>query len=98
MSHGVLCTHVDDLFYGGNGQVEENVMKILRNRLEFGMEQEKKYKYIGIEVEASHDKVSFFQAVYVQKMKIPERRLFLKSKELNSEEQTAYRPLVGRLN
>ena len=72
-------------------------MKIFRTRLEIGLEQEKKFKYIGIEVEANHDSVSLSQAGYVQK-KIPKRKLFLKDRELNSEEQTAYRSLVGQLN
>ena len=95
---GVLCTHVDDFIYGGNSQFEGSVMKILRTRLEIGLEQEKKFKYIGIEVEANHDTVSLSQAGYVQKMKIPERKRFLKDREMNSEEQTAYRSLVGQLN
>ena len=69
MVFSVHSTHVDDFIYGGNSLFEGSVLIILRTRLEIGLEQEKKFKYIGIEVEANHDTVSLSQAGYVQKGK-----------------------------
>ena len=63
----MFCTHVDDFVYGGNSQLQGSVIKFFKSELEIGQEQKKKFKYIEIEVEASHDKVSLSQAGYVQK-------------------------------
>ena len=47
---GVLCSHVDDFFYGGTETFKREVIGRLRETLEVGSNEKTKFRYIGVEL------------------------------------------------
>ena len=45
---GLACTHVDDFLHGGEEIFEENVMTNIKTAFEFGLEQSRRFRYVGM--------------------------------------------------
>src|SRR5215469_16753965 len=95
---GIMCTHVDDICYGGNEWFHHDVIGQLKTQLKMGKESRTPFKYIGIDVTSEERGVLLSQNNYLQKLEVPERSLYKKKEKLSPEEQTRYRSLVGKLN
>ena len=95
---GILCTHVDDFCYGGVGPFLKETIGKLREKLQVGQQESKKFKYIGVTVEQKEEEFSLNQWGYVSSIKEPEARRFSGNRVLSAKELTEYRSVVGQLN
>lgn len=95
---GIMCTHVDDFCYGGDNEFQEEIIKQLKEKIKVGSEEIINFKYIGIRVEQMEEDILLDQTHYVKQIDCPERSRFMKDKELEDNELTEYRAMVGRLN
>jgi len=95
---GVMCTHVDDLLYGGNKDFENYIIEKMKKKIQTGLEEEKSFKYVGIQVDRKGKNVIMNQNKYVQSIEEPEIKQYRDERELTREEMKQYRGLVGQLN
>ena len=95
---GVMCTHVDDFFYGGNELFTRSVIGKLKERLEVGCEEEVNFKYIGVRVNQERDRVVLSQEHYSAGVKEVEAWRFRGDRTLDMKEQSLYRSILGQLN
>ena len=95
---GILCTHVDDFCYGGTKTFMEETIGKLKEKLEVGEQESKKFKYIGVMIEQREGEISLNQWGYVNSIKEPETRRFSGNRVLTDKELTEYRSVVGQLN
>src|SRR5678815_2412656 len=54
---GIMCIHVDDICYGGNTGFEEKIIRELKRKLEIGKESERKFCYIGLNVNKRNEEI-----------------------------------------
>ena len=95
---GVLCTHVDDFCYGGTESFLKETIGKLKEKLEVGEQESKKFKYIGVVIEQKESELCLNQWGYVNSIKEPEGRRFSGHRVLSAKELTEYRSVVGQLN
>ena len=95
---GLICSHVDDLFIGGNEYFKANVVKKLFAQFKFSKVEEKKFKYLGCEVEKHENgNITLNQNEYIEKIKeveVPSRR---NSSKTDETERRIIRRVVGEL-
>ena len=96
--NGMLCTHVDDFCYGGTESFLEETIGRLREKLQVGEQESKKFKYIGVNVEQKEDRICVNQWRYVSSITEPEANRFRGTRALKAKELTEYRSVVGQLN
>jgi hypothetical protein len=97
---GIMCSHVDDLFYGGTEEFVSEVIGELKKRLKVGTEEIGEFKYVGVEVLQRKNVIWLHQTQYagqVREFKEEHGRLRPGDK-LNDEQRTKYRSIVGQLN
>ena len=95
---GIICSHVDDLFIGGNEDFKANVVKKLFKLFKFSKVETRKFKYLGCEVE-KHDNgnITLNQNEYIEKIAevdLPSRR---NSSKVDETERRIIRRVVGEL-
>ena len=48
--YGIMCTHVDDLCFGGTHMFHKEVISRIKEKLKVGAEESIRFKYLGINV------------------------------------------------
>ena len=98
---GMICTHVDDLLCGsGDKMFEEQVMKPLKLKFQFGSEEESVFRYVGMQVAQHARSITVNFDHYVENMEVPNLEVIddLKGDELVDEDcQSQFRSLIGKL-
>ena len=99
---GMVLTHVDDLIHGsGDDEFYNNVMVPLKEKFQFGREEEGDFKYVGMHVKQEKDHIITDQDQYVDTLEVPNMKLYEDSQDIDnllSEEcQSDYRAAVGRI-
>ncbi|XP_035684716.1 uncharacterized protein LOC118421507 [Branchiostoma floridae] len=97
--HGFILTHVDDFLYGGDDLFEDRVMKPLSEKYHTSRQESGTFTYVGISIVQDTDKVTLHQNDYLEGLSddaLPP--LSHDSRDLNSEEYTMFRSIVGKMN
>ena len=96
---GVMCTHVNELCFGGSEWFLSHVIKQLTLKLKVGAEESEHFRYLGMDIVDGGNNVFLDQRRYIQeKLRAP---LVLKEKQervLTSGEYKKYRSVIGQLN
>lgn len=97
---GMICCHVDDFLHAGDLRFDQ-LMEKLRARFSAGKVEEKKFRYIGFQIEQLPDSIVLDHSDYVNNMKnvsLDPGRASQKNDFLSEKEQTLFRQLIGQLN
>ena len=87
--HGIICTHVDDFFWGGSARFKSS---------QISQESHYNFSYVGLQVNQHQDGIKMHQCAYTSEMEVMEidkERLY---ESLNADEKQKYRTLIGQLN
>ena len=96
---GMIMTHVDDFIHCGGKMFEEIVMKPLVKRFLAGRCATSRFKYIGLNIlQTENHEVYLDQADYAASIEEPNVQGNKNNIDLNPEEYTKFRALVGALN
>ena len=98
---GIVASHIDDFLHAGSDIFDAVVMTRLRDRFLAGKVEESHFRYIGFEVQQCDWGVILDQSSYISDLDcgmVKPQRALQKQQNLNSQEQTLLRQLVGRLN
>ena len=93
--------HVDDFIWAGTDDFETGVIQKVRSAFRCGKEEEKSFKYIGLNIEHSEDGIILQQHGYSSDMKmlnISELRSMRSNDDLSDTERTSLREVSGQLN
>ena len=96
----MICCHVDDFLHAGDLRFDQ-LMEKLRARFSAGKVVEKKFRYIGFQIEQLPDSIVLDHSDYVNNMKnvsLDPGRASQKNDFLSEKEQTLFRQLIGQLN
>ena len=98
--YGIMCTHMDDLCFGGNEMFHRMVISHLKENLKVGVEESTQFKYLGINVVDREDNwIIMEQNEYIlEKLRSSLVLQGKHEKELNLREQKSYRSIIGQLN
>ena len=94
---GLLCSHVDDFFFGGTEKFHKEIIGELKKRLEVGSQETESFRYIGVELRQEKGGVLMEQRRYIEGIKNIKRN-YLGDRRLSGEEETVLRSLLGQLN
>ena len=95
---GIVCVHVDDLLMAGNRQFKDNFLQKITKTFLFSKLEEKKFKYIGCEVEKlGNGDISLNQNEYISKIEEVECTSKLNSVKVDENERKTIRRVVGEL-
>src|SRR5215469_9827209 len=95
---GVMCIHVDDFCYGGEESFMNGVVKRIKDRLEVGSEGEKKFLFLGVNLEDDGENIKIDQLNYINRVDNGDKKRFKGNRSLEEEEMTMYRSILGKLN
>lgn len=99
---GLICLYVDDFLYCGTSTFENEIISRVSESFQVGNSESGAFKYIGINVVTKPDnKFSLDQLNYcstIKPLKLSSARLNNKKSELNEDERTQFRSLLGQLN
>ena len=99
---GLVLTHVDDFLHGsGDAEFETNVMTPLKEKFEFGREEEQDFKYVGMHVTQENNCIIIDQNQYVEELDLRSSEELEEYKDLNmilnEEWQSEFRAAVGKI-
>ena len=95
---GIMCSHVDDFFWGGTLAFKEQVIDRVKKRFEISQEDSSSLKYLGSQYKQYPGKILAYQQNYIDNMEfIPVKRKD-KNSELNRKEKSLLRGVPGQLN
>ena len=98
--HGILCTHVDDLIYGGTPKWHETVMRQIAKIFKISRHESGIFRFIGMSIYQRVNDIQIDQSGYVnslQEIEISPERLKLKHSLLDSDEKSILRSKVGQV-
>ena len=98
---GFVGLHVDDFISAGTPRFSTEVMPDILTIFQVGKSETRSFLYTGFQIDQVKDKITLDQDGYVAKLVIPAlpaERLLLKNEDMNSEELTIYRGMVGSTN
>lgn len=101
---GLFMSHIDDFLHAGDDSFDEEVMIPLRKRFLAGKLEEKDFSYVGFQIHQSCDSVILDQNDYVNNIEVETTWKMEIGKsdesqvELNCQELTSYRSLLGSIN
>ena len=94
----IMCSHVDDFFWGGTLAFKEQVINRVKKRFEVSHEDSSSFQYLGSQYKQYPGKILAHQLNYIDNMEfIPVKRKD-KNSELNRKEKRFLRGATGRLN
>ena len=97
---GIICIHVDDIFWAGTSRFSEHVIKSIHVEFRVGSESAGTFKYIGLEIEGRVSSIVLSQHDYVNNLKevsLSAERKMCRSSSLGTRELEEYRGVVGQL-
>ena len=96
---GIIALHVDDFIWGGNTNFIEGTIKKLKNKFNFGKEEEGNFKFLGMQIYRNEiNELCMDQNAYVNTIDVIENITGKDYEALNVKETRNYRSLVGQLN
>ena len=98
---GLMCMHVDDIYYAGTKSFIENVIDPMMKVVTVGTSNSSSFKYIGVNLDQNDGIIRLDQSDYVatlEPMKISKQRCNRRSDYLGNLELENYRALTGQLN
>ena len=88
---GIVCSHVDDFFWGGTLTFKEQVTDRVKKRFEVSHEESSSFKYLDSQYKQYPDKIPAHQQNYIDNMElIPVER-----ENKNSEQRGRRRGFLG---
>ena len=95
---GLILTHVDDLLHGsGNETFNEQVMKPLKQKFQFGSEEKDDFRYIGMHIKQYGDYIEIDQDHYFASLDFPPTKSGKEHEVMCEEDQTEFRSMLGRI-
>lgn len=96
---GLIVSHVDDFLYGGTLEFNDKVIKPLVERYKASRQVAGRFQYVGLSVEQCQSLIKVEQNKYAHDLSVEGIPLNKgEDRELNSEEYTTFRKLVGQIN
>lgn len=99
--HGLIVCHVDDFLHAGSELFEKNVIKKLTEQYQASKQEDTDFVYVGLNLKQRNDQICVSQDDYlstVEPVTISAARAKQKGCELNSEEYSQFRSMVGKIN
>ena len=99
--NGLLCCHVDDLFWGGTDLFQRNVIDALKRSFKISQEFHQSFKFLGLSIEDGELGISLQQQQYIneiEEIKIDVLRKQNKDLDLRLTEARQLRVIAGQLN
>ena len=95
---GVIALHVDDFFHCGDKVFQDQVIQPLKDEYEISKEAERKFSYIGLEIQQNDDEIILNQESYIADLKmIDVKGLHNKNEILTGKKSEELRSLIGKL-
>ena len=98
---GQVLLHVDDLLYGGTELFHRRVMDGYMKMFTVGSKEDTDFVYVGWHLKQSSQGITVSQDNYIKKVDSPDMDRYSSrdgEEELNEEEQSHFRKLVGNIN
>ena len=96
--HGIICTHVDDFFWGGSARFKSSVIDRLKEVFQNSQESHYNFIYVGLQVSQHQDGIKMDQCAYISEMEVMEIDRERLHESLNANEKKKYRTLIEQLN
>ena len=99
--HGLIVCHVDDFLHAGTEMFEKNVIQKLVDTFQASRQESSNFVYVGMNVQQKNGQVVLSQEKYIESIEtvtVQAARAKQKGSELNSEEYTLFRSVVGKIN
>ena len=97
---GIIVIHVDDMLFAGEDNFFTNVMAPFKNKFKISKEEHTSFKYVGIDLEQSYDKITLSQKGYIAGMNsnlLDKDKMTDKTRLAEPEEIRIFRQAVGSL-
>ena len=95
---GIIALHVDDFFYCGNQTFHNNVIEPLKKEYEISKEAERKFSYIGLEIQQNDNEILLNQDKYIDELQMIDVKGLNDKRELISGKKSEeLRSLIGKL-
>ena len=98
---GIIALHVDDALYGGNDRFDQDVIKPMMTRFQFGKVVEDEYRTLGWNVEHDNGNIYVSQADYIEsrlnQLQIQQAGLHESKTKLTEENKGLMRQQIGKL-
>ena len=96
--HGIICTHMDDFFWGGSARFKSSVIDRLKEVFQISQKSHYNFIYVGLQVSQHQDGIKMHQCADISEMKVMEIDKERLHESLNADEKQKYRTLIGQLN
>ena len=95
---GLVCVHVDDLLMAGNNIFRQLVVKNLMKHFKFSKLEERKFKYLGCEIEQlPTGDITVNQEEFIKNIKEVDLPTKMNTAKVNEVERREIRRVVGEL-
>ena len=97
---GIVCVHVDDLFWAGTEAFNMAVIDALHQEFSVGSSSDGSFKYIGVNIEQQEDHIRLDQFDYVASLEeyaLGAHRDHRRSDDLGKHESEQYQVMTGQL-
>ena len=97
---GIMLIHVDDFIIAGNTQFKKDILKRVLEKYDISKHSSMMFKFIGMTISQTKEAIKLEQYEYansIQPVKINPSQNLDKDRQLNEEEVTQYRSLLGKL-
>lgn len=99
---GILMLHVDDFIFIGTQEFHNTLISPICETFKVGKEEEKSFKYVGLNILHSNAGLKISQNDYISALNndnvISSQRQNQKFHDLNDDELTLFRTIIGQLN
>ena len=99
---GIICVYVDDFLYCGTEWFCSSIISEVCNAFHIGSSQSGSFKYLGLNLHSQRGMTTYIDQIQysssIQPMKLSRSRLNNKNSEMNNNEKSEFRALVGQLN
>ena len=95
----IIALHVDEFIWGGNKNFFEGTIRNLKDKFNFGKEEEGNFKFLGMQIYKNEmNELCMNQNAYLNSIDVIENITGKEYEALNVKETRNYRSLVGQLN
>ena len=97
---GHRASHVDDFLHGGEKIFEENVMTNIKTAFEFGLEQSRRFRYVGMNMSQVGGSIIIDQDHYIKGLELPDMDVAHDlniTDSLTAEGQSIFRGAVAKI-
>jgi hypothetical protein len=97
---GLICVHVDDLFWAGTDDFQKLVVDAIYGEFSVGSSNSGSFKYIGVNIEQHGDHIRLSQHDYIsslEEIELSGQRASHRSSDLGKCESEQYQVLTGQL-